>query len=336
MFLLLFVIRAFLNVQRSRADGSVIDSLIQNQGQKKALLSFLAVSLLSVATSGFIEHLRFYLIATYRERITLYFQKQYFDKYTYYYGTVLDDRIKSADTAITNYCHEFAEHFAELPYYFLLPLCEATISLYVVYREIGRGPAAALTTTVFLSLGVLQSLTPPFGKIHAFLLSREDDFKRLHHEVSSNVEQIAFHNAGSFVRQRLENALGKVLLTMRHMALAKGHFQLLEMTMSSCVWDAAGFLACGKLLRNEGRSTNSDLVTSIVVHRRVIGDFHSAVKALIVNIKEVSHLSEFTEKLAQFDQVLDSIARVELQGVHVGEEFHGRKILHYEFQLMDK
>eukprot|EP00759_Apiculatamorpha_spiralis_P007714 PhF_6_TR1490/c0_g1_i1/m.2692/K15628/PXA; ATP-binding cassette, subfamily D (ALD), peroxisomal long-chain fatty acid import protein len=308
IFVLLFGIKAFLSVQRSRADGAVLETFIRKGNLSAALLNLLGLSLINAAVGGAIEHMRFYLIAVYRERLTKYFHKRFYERYTYYYGTVLDDRIVGSDTYITNYCHEFAEHFAEMPYYFLMPFFEAMTSLYVMGKEIGVASTSQIISVVLLSLGMLQYLTPPFGKIHAALLNREEDFRRLHTEVMANVEQVALHNGGSFMRNRLDSAFTSVRTVMQHMALAKGHFQMLEMGISS-LWDVVGFIAC----QNVKHETSSNVLTTIVVQRRVISDFHNAIKALVINIKELSHMSEFTDKLAHFDQVIDELVKGEFQ-----------------------
>lgn len=319
-FIGLFLLKALLRVRRSRAEGDVIQAYLLGTrgkggtGRRDALLQFAAVSLLNAAVSGCIEHMRFYLIAVYRTRLTGYFHKRYFDKNTFYYGTVLDDRIADVDVHITSYCEDFAEHFAELPYYFFLPAFEAFSSLYVVFREVGSARSAMLTSIVFSGVIALQSLAPPFGKIHAALLSREEEFRRLHTDVKNNVEQVALHKGGDFMRRRLEAMFGNVGDAMQYMALARGHFQMLELSLTSCAWDIAGFFSVGSLLLSTKDNTNKTAALSqVVVQRRVITDFNTAVNTLVQNMKELSHLSEFSEKLAELDSVLDSIARLEFQ-----------------------
>eukprot|EP00760_Papus_ankaliazontas_P021097 PhM_4_TR18637/c0_g1_i1/m.80047/K05677/ABCD3, PMP70; ATP-binding cassette, subfamily D (ALD), member 3 len=314
VFIVLFLLKAIINVVRSRADGEVIEALFTRHRmndptiRQKTLIAFAATSLIGATVKGSIEHLRFYLIASYRDRLTRYFHERFFDKLVYYHGTVLDDRLTDADTAITSFCHEFAEHFAELPYYFLLPLFEALTALAVVVKQVGAKPAAAMTAVVLASILVLRRLSPPFGRIHAAMLEREDEFRKLHIEIATNAEQVALHNAGSFMHNRLNIAFEKVFDGMKHMALAKGHFQMLECAMSSCVWDVVGWVICGQLAQSSNVARSS-LLSSIIVQRRLITDFHHAVTSLVVNFRELSHLTEYTEKLAVFDRVLDDIAR---------------------------
>ena len=166
---------------------------------------------------------------------------------------------------------------------------------------------------VLVSLRTLRVLTPPFGKIHSGLLHAEETFRRHHTELAVNTEQIALQHGGGFLRRRLDQACGKVCGMMRHMALARGYFVGVEMAMIT-LWNTVGFLACGLTWGGEGKITQQDSANALrtfVVHRHLIRNFHSAVKKLALNLKEISHLTEFTNKLAEFDTVLSSLARGE-------------------------
>eukprot|EP00658_Telonema_sp_P-2_P033651 TRINITY_DN24654_c0_g2_i1.p1 TRINITY_DN24654_c0_g2~~TRINITY_DN24654_c0_g2_i1.p1 ORF type:complete len:495 (+),score=109.55 TRINITY_DN24654_c0_g2_i1:145-1485(+) len=252
------------------------------------------------------------------------------DSLTFYYGSQLDDRLESADTVIPVYCHEFAEHFAELPYYFVMPLFEAVTALVVVVRRLGPSPAGYLIGSVTFSLFALRALTPPFGKIHALLLNREEAFRRTHTDVHANVEQVAFLAGGGSVKDRANRSFLAVADSLKHMACARGHFQLVESTINGG-WEVMGLLLSNMLINTGGKQQQSitssgphtsggggggggrgHMLSAVVVQRRLVQDFHQAVTALVVNVKEVSHLSEFTEKLALFDATLDSVARGEL------------------------
>lgn len=339
LFIMLFAMQALLNVIRSNADGTVIQALLSRRADRRlrigqAITRFIASSLFSSCVAGLIEHVRHALIASYRETLTRYFHKRYFDKLTYYRANVLDDRIREADTYITKYCHEFAEHFAELPYYFVLPLMEATTAFTAILTQVGVKPALFMSGVVVVCLGALQRLAPSFGRMHAALLQREDDFRRLHTDVKAKVEQLALHDAGAFTRSRADRSFSLVKEALDQLALAKGHFLCLETTVSTAVWDVVGLIISGVLITNAqgarasvaGSSSSSGgsgsasggrlggrtgLLSLVVVQRRLIASFHTAVQAFIVNFKEMSHLSEFTKKLADFDEVLDSLARGE-------------------------
>ena len=256
----------------------------------------------------------------------------------YYHGCVFDDRLKEdANVAITSFCHEFAEHFAELPYYFIMPLFEAMTSFIAVMKQIGIKPALLMSTVVFSSILVLQKLSPPFGRIHASLLEREDEFRKLHMQVSTNCEQIALYNAGSFMQKRLNTSFSLVFEGMKHIALARGHFELIQSSISTCVWEVVGWLICERVIR--GAKTQHALLSSVVVQRRLISDFHHSVASLAVNFREISHFSEYTEKLAAFDNVLEEIARshlensVHLQGQYRVENSSGESTLENSMNL---
>ena len=88
LFLTLFLIKAILNVVRSRADGRVIDALFagnihgspNGESASTALVHLSTIALLCAAVKGSTEHLRFFLIASYRNILTQYFQQTIFSK----------------------------------------------------------------------------------------------------------------------------------------------------------------------------------------------------------------------------------------------------------------
>lgn len=350
LFVTLFAVKATLRVVMSTADGNALTAMVAGRPSpavsapvasgsrqflsiavprsplKRALMIKISVSLASAAVSGFIEHLRHWLITAYRGRLTRYFHARFYDKLVYYHGTALDSRLESADTVITNYCGEFAEHFAELPYYFVLPLLEAGTSLAALVRQSGTRTGAYMTSVVLLSLAALRNISPPFGRIHAAVLQREDEFRKMHTNAIANVEQIAMHDAGTFTKRRLDQQFGCLSTALNEMSLAKGHFESLEGAITT-VWSVAAHAIASMSQSVAGgdgsgrrrfvtaddltqfRKSKAARLGSAVVQLRLIHDFNASVKDFIVNFREVSHLSEFTTKLAAFEETLDSVAQ---------------------------
>lgn len=321
VFILLFALKALLRVTISSIDGRVLTTMVTPRhlrsstsfgSLRAALAAKLSASLAASAVSGCIEHLRHWLITAYRGRLTHYFHNRFYEKLIYYHGTALESHLEAADTVITSYCGEFAEHFAELPYYFLLPFLEASTSLIALVRITGGRSAGMMMAVVLASLAVLRAVTPPFGRIHAAVLQREDEFRRMHTNAINNVESIAMHGAGAFTRNRLNAQFDEVKTSLDEASLAKGHFDMLEGSISA-VWSAAAYAICS--LSSSGRTDGGGRehgktlrMSAAVVKLRLINDFNLSVKDLIVNIREVSHLSEFTTKLAAFENTLDKVA----------------------------
>ena len=335
VFIVLFGIQAVLRVLKTQADGKVVQALLAGKGLGlrsavgRTLGTFVGYSLMEAIVAGCIEHLRLFLISQYRAKLTRYFHKRFFSGLTFYHSAVLDDRVQNADTQITIYCHEFAEHFAELPYYFLLPLFEALTALFFVVRNVGAKSASLMSVVVLGSLIVLKKLQPPFGKMHEAGVTREEEFRKLHNDAKMNVEQLGLHHAGDYTRRRLDASFLNVQTTMEQFALARGHFTMLETSISGAIWDVATLLLCGRTVINmkeklmaskaagggagrRGGMAKDDILSTVIVQRRLITSFHGAVKTFVVNSKELSHLTEFTEKLAEFENTLNSIQRGKL------------------------
>ncbi|RNF00455.1 ATP-binding cassette protein subfamily D, member 1 [Trypanosoma conorhini] len=310
VFVALFLVKSVLHVAQSDANGQLLQAIIGDtagdrvQNFSRALLLRAAVSMLSAVCSGSIEHLRPWLIACFRGRLSRYFQRRFYSRLIYYQASVLDTRLEAADTAIATYSAEFAEHFAELPYYFLLPLFECTASMVALTRKVGGKAAMVTSFVVAISVLVLQQISPAFGRIHASLLSREDDYHRMLTTSLNNVESIALHNGGRYIRLQLEKQLGKLEHALDHFALAKGHFEVLEISFSDFL-QAISSIVIFRGLQGKKKKKMSD----VYVEMQYMQDLIESVKSFVVNFREISHLSTFTTKLADFDTTLTSIAQ---------------------------
>lgn len=309
VFILLFLVKSFLRVVQSSATGHLLRSIAGGaEGRAhdvpRLLLRRVAVSMVTAVCSGSVEHLRSWLVACYRERLSRYFQRRFYSHLLYYQATVLDNRLEAADAVISTHCAEFAEHFAELPYYFLLPVFECLSSIVALTRQVGAKGTGMSCGAIAVLVFVLQRLSPPFGRIHASVLAQEDAYRRILTNNLNSVECIAMHRGGDYMRMKLDKQLGEIKHALDHFALAKGHFSLLEFFTSSFLLSISSFIIFCSSLRQ--RTMNA---SNIYVETQYVLDLIDSVKCFIVNFREISHLSTFTMKLSEFDTILGSIAQ---------------------------
>lgn len=310
VFVFLFLLNAILRVWMSRVDSHMLATML-GSGSSTRLEAFVrsivvrcSVSLTRGLCSGAIEWIRPWLISCYRERLARDFQRRFFKQLVYYQSTVLDDRLERADTVIASYCAEFAEHFAELPYYFLLPGLECVTSAYALVEQSGAWSASLVGCIVTISVLVLQRLAPPFGRLHALLLQREDNYRRMLTNTLDNVENIALHGGGPHTLMCLNRTLGRLKYSLNHMALAAGHFFMLETILSSFLTIVANVVAFTAAERGYYRRSVNDMLLQV----GYIEGLNCSVKNFIVNFRELSHLTEFSLKMSTFDKTLNSIA----------------------------
>ncbi|KAH9593097.1 ABC transporter-like [Trypanosoma melophagium] len=310
VFILLFLVKSILRVIQSKANGNLLNAMMRGSREDRihgfinALLLRAAMTMMAAVCSGSVEHLRTWLIGSYRARLSRYFQRRFFSNLVYYQATVLDNRLTAADTVIATYCGEFAEHFAELPYYFVLPFFECAISLIALTREVGGRISALACGAVVILVLLLQKLSPAFGRIHASLLSQEDNYRRVLTNDLINVESIAMHGAGRYARRKVDVQLNKVKRSLDFFALARGHFDLLEVAFSGLLQTLSSVVVFYDSLQKSTKSLND-----IYVELQYLQDLNDSVKSFVINFREVSHLVTFTTKLAEFDTTLESIAK---------------------------
>lgn len=309
-FISLFLANALLRVWATRANSRVLSTMLSDNSTNRMRNFFQsiflrsAVSLLEGLCSGCIQWIRPWLIGCYRERLSSDFQRRFFQKLVYYQSSVLDDRLERADTVIASYCGEFAEHFAELPYYFLLPGLEIITSGYALVQQSGAWSAMVVGSIVAGSVLLMQRLSPPFGRLHSLLLQRNDSYRRMLSTTLDNVENIALHGGGSHTLMCLNRVLGKLKRSLDHMALATGHFNILETCLSSFLTIMANIVAFTAAERGYYKHSVNDVLLQI----QYIENLNSSAKNFIVNFRELSHLTEFSIKMWEFDNTLNSIA----------------------------
>ena len=301
-FIVLFGIKAWANVLRAKADSSVVEAVITSVDRRFALEKFIASSLLLATVNGLIEHLRHWLITRYRKTVTQHFHEKLFKGHNFYRIHVAADHIHSG-TAITHIVGEFSEHFAELPYYFILPLAEASAALYFLSRSAGKTAASLVCGGTLCTLVFLKIASPKFGRLHSTRLMVEETFRNAHNEVKAHVEQLALHHAGDYMKSHLDGIFHRVFVAAAENAAALGFFTLLQSSISLALWD---LMALGLVARMVSQGMPRDIaLRRLLVQRQMIRKFHTSTETLIENVKEASHLNEYTQQLCEFEELLN-------------------------------
>ncbi|CAG9576647.1 putative ATP-binding cassette protein subfamily D,member 1 [Leishmania major strain Friedlin] len=310
IFILLFAVKAVLRVWVSKANGEVLAAMLHGVPSERLprfvskVMARIAVGLTAGMTNGAIEGLRPWLIGCYRERLSSTFQRRFYNGLVYYQGTMLDNRLEAADTAISTYCGEFAEHLAELPYYFVLPGLGCVASMAALVEQAGLKSALMMSSIATTAVFVLRRVAPALGRIHSQLLSREDDYRRMLTNYLNNVESIAMHDAGKYVLRQLDISLTKLKESLDHMALAKGTFEMMESAFSTFMTVVAQCVTFAGARRSHYHRS----INAVYLEIQLIEDLNSSVKDFVVNFRELSHLTEFATKMSEFDNTLKSIA----------------------------
>ncbi|KAG8346807.1 putative ABC transporter transmembrane region 2 ABC transporter [Trypanosoma vivax] len=309
LFVSLFPIMSLFRTFLSDTDGRLLEAMTNGPAIQRAscfvrmLLVRTTLFLMYSACRSLAEFLRMWLIGCYRVRLSRHFQQRLYDRHVFYKAIALNKRLEAADSAIASYCGEFAEHFAELPYYFLLPALECVTSLVALSRKIGRGAALGACVSTIASFVLVKRISPPFGAVHASLLSKEDDYRRMLTSSMEHVENISMQGGATYTHHKLEGRLNTLRSALFRYALSCGHFELLEQTFSVMMRSIASIVVFrGSFLRRE------KALSDIYVELLHIKDLSRSLKSIMVNLREFSHLSIYTTKLAEFDATLNAIA----------------------------
>lgn len=352
VFVLLFALRAWLNVRRARADGILVEtvvstatalSLAQQGGSSDrplggrhggrfgvgdafrtsvnppsssatgsvvlwhslsvAILQYLGASVWSAVIDSLIEHVRQWLISRYRSVLTKYFHRRLFHSLAFFRAAQLSPD-ENLGTALTVYCGEFAEHWAELPFYFVLPLFEMVATVGYFHAMYGKTRTGFVVAVAIASLVLIRRLSPRFGLIHAQRLAAEASFREAHQFFRDRNEPLALTNGFEYQRRHANWLFGKVENTLNRFAAATGLLELLRKLVGFAVWDVLALVLC--LLGVIRGEAPQKAIKELQVQRSLIKSFHSACEALVTNVREASHLSEFAEKLSDLCQLCDA------------------------------
>jgi ABC-type uncharacterized transport system fused permease/ATPase subunit len=303
LFCSLFFFKSVATWNRIAANSEVLEAFAFGTNRRNAVVRFGLASLALAAVESTITHVRFWLIASIREALSKALHKMLMGRERF--ARAKYEPECEAATAIPHYCGEFAEHLAELPYYFLAPSFDAAAALLYFWRSIGGRATKIVIASTFSSLFVIRQFQPDLARLHARVITMEGAFQKRHFTVQERAEAIAMASGSSYFYDALNNALRNVYAATCRYAAGTANFFLMFRVVELAVWEMVPLLIwlTNDNLQGEGA------VRTLVMQRDAVRRFTRSIAILFKNTREISHLKEFTAKLSTF---VDSLHEVDV------------------------
>lgn len=301
VFCSLFLFKSIATWNRVACNGQVLEAFAFGTGRRKAVLRFGLASLAMAAVESTITHVRFWLIASIRETLSKSLHKLLMERERF--ARAKYEAECDAATSIPHYCGEFAEHCAELPYYFLSPTFDAGVALLYFWKSIGGQATRILTATTFGSLFLIRRFQPDLARLHARVVTMEGAFQKRHFSVQERSEAISMASGSAYFYDALNTSLRNVYAATCRYAAGTANFFLMFRIVELAVWEVIPLLLwlANDDLQGEGA------VRTLVMQRDAVRRFTRSIAILFKNIREISHLKEFTEKLNVFINSLSEV-----------------------------
>lgn len=294
IFCSLFFFKSVAAWNRIAANGEVLEAFAFGSGRQKAVIRFTLASLAMAAVESTITHVRLWLIATIRESLSKALHKMLMGRERFA-RTKWEPECDAA-TSIPHYAGEFAEHLAELPYYFLAPSFDAAAALFYFWSSMGSRATKIVIGSTFSSLLLIRNFQPDLARLHARVITMEGAFQKRHFTVQERSEAIAMASGSSYFYDALNNALRNVYAATCRYAAGTANFFLMFRVVELAFWEVVPLIIwlTNDNLQGEGA------VRTLVMQRDAVRRFTRSVAILFKNIREISHLKEFTSKLNIF------------------------------------
>ena len=301
VFCALFLVKSAATWRRVSANASVLEAFAYGKNRQRCVIDFCMSSLALAGVDSLITHARFWLIASIRETLSaschrLMMQRERFARAKY-------EPECDAATSVPHYCGEFAEHMAELPYYFLSPMFDAGASLFYFAQSMGGRASKIVAGTTLASLLLIRVVQPDVARLHASVVAQEGAFQQRHFRVQENCEAISMASGSQYYYNALNSSLHRVYAASCRYAAGTANFFLLFRTADLVLWDVVPLL----LWLADSTLQGEAAVRTLVLQRDAASRFNKSIAIVFKNIREISHLKEFTHKLTVFLNALSQV-----------------------------
>ena len=195
------IARTFLSIYVAALDGRLARCIVEKDSTQFLLflMKWIAVSVPCSFINSLLRYLEQKLGLAFRNRLTEYSYKLYFDKQTYYKIGNLDSRLTNPDECLTEDVRLFSLSVAHLYSHVTKPLLDVIVICFTLKKlAVKRGsswlvPLALGTLVTFVTSEILKGFSPRFGKLVADESQKRGYLRYIQSRIITNSEEIAFY-----------------------------------------------------------------------------------------------------------------------------------------------
>ncbi|KAI9568072.1 ABC transporter transmembrane region 2-domain-containing protein [Boletus coccyginus] len=302
------VLRTVLSVAVAKLDGRIVRDLISADGYGflRGLALWFTLAVPSIYTNSMIRHLQSKLSLRFRDRLTRYIHDLYLSSAPYlrYYRVPL----QGVDQYITADVESWSESLAGIYGNLMKPTLDLLLFTTQLSRSLGFRGTLLLFGNYYLTIKVLQAVTPAFGRLAAIEARLEGDYRAGIARVGRESEEIAFYNGGTLERDILTRAYLRLIKHVNSIYKIRIAYEWTEDFVIKYLWSAAGYglIAVPLLItrkRGEGRdpAANDSLVAdrteTYISNRRLLLSLADAGGRLMYAYKDLVEVAGLTGRL---------------------------------------
>lgn len=239
------VLRTYLSLVVARVDGLLVRDLVSRDSKKfiRSMGYWFAVAVPATYTNSMIRYLESKLAIGFRTRMIEHCHALYLGKHMTYYKLLnLDRRIEGPDQYLSADISRFCEALAGLYSNLGKPTLDLFFFNYQLSRSLGFKASAGIMGIYALTVSILRSISPAFGKLAAAQTQLEGEFRGAHSRLITNAEEIAFYNGGTLEKSILEKAYSKLIKHVNSVYKVRISYNMIEDFVIKYCWSAFGLI----------------------------------------------------------------------------------------------
>lgn len=275
-----------------------------------------------------IDYFQKLLALSFRKRLTRHFHREYLKNMHYYKICNLDNRIDVPDQRLTNDAALWAQSLSSLYLNTAKPILDLVFFTRKLSELVGyEGPALAYGWYVLAGI-LIKNVSPSFGKLTAQEQDLEGNYRKLHTELISHAEEIAFYEGHHWERKQLDTGMGKLYRHIRMVLKKKFWMGIIDSMLVKYGAVMIGYAVVGlpvfgpnsaQYLASRGNDS-AQITKDYVRNSSLLINLAKAIGRLVVSYKEIQNLAGFTTLVWEMDEVLKDLSQGKYKRVMVTED----------------
>ncbi|KAF8122549.1 ABC transporter transmembrane region 2-domain-containing protein [Boletus edulis] len=316
------VLRTVLSVAVAKLDGRIVRNLVSADGYGflRGLALWFALAVPSIYTNSMIRYLQSKLSLRFRGRLTRYTHDLYLSSAPYLrYNRV---PLQGIDQYITADIESWSESVAGIYGNIMKPSLDLLLFTSQLSRALGFRGTLLLFVNYYLTIKILQAVTPAFGRLAATEARLEGDYRAGVGRVGRDSEEIAFYNGGTLERDILTRAYLRLIKHVNSIYKIRIAYEWTEDFVIKYLWSAAGYglIAVPLLItRKRGEGKNrvaidgvvADRTETYISNRRLLLSLADAGGRLMYAYKDLVEVAGLTGRLYTLLSTLHNISALQ-------------------------
>lgn len=311
------LLRTYLTIQLAAINGGIVKTIVNRDYSDfvRRCIFLLFFSIPASTVNSALTYFNKKLAIQFRTNLSLYFNKEYLQKMTFYQMTNLDDRISNPDQRLTQDIQKWSESLSNLYSNFSKPLLDMILFSRKLAQLVGwQGPTVVIGW-YFMSAVMIKTISPAFGKLAAIEQNLEGEYRTQHSDVLLYSEEIAFYRGAEWEREKVNNSFSKLYKHVNSILTKKFWMGIFDSMLIKYGAVLVGYSVLGlpvfgpgsaKYIKEVG-SDPSAITRDYVRNSSLLISLSKAIGKIVISYKDVQNLAGYTSLVYEVKDVLDDL-----------------------------